>query len=70
MMLLSGIVFKMIGLFVDVDFCCICIFPRINFSFEIDRLQDCLALSIIATTEDEGIDITLAWLPICAKRNV
>ena len=39
MMLLPGIVFKMIGLFVDVD-CFICIFPRINFSFEIDRLQD------------------------------
>lgn len=40
MMLLPGIVFKMIGLFVDVDFCCTCLSPRINFSCEIDRLQD------------------------------
>ena len=68
MMLLPGIVLKMIGLFVDAD-CCIFIIPLSNFSFEVDRLQDCLALSIVATTEDEGVDVALAWLPICPERH-
>ena len=63
MMLLPGIVLKMIGLFGDVDFFFIWIWPISSFSFEIDRLQDCLALLIIATTEDEGVGVALALLP-------
>ena len=62
-MLLPGIVFKMIGLFVDVDICCICLFPVSSYSFEIDRLQDWQAMIIIATTEDEGVGVALALLP-------
>jgi len=59
MMLLPGIFFKMIGLFVDVDFCCIWLWPISSFSFEIDRLQDWQAMIIIATTEDEGVGVAI-----------
>jgi len=49
----------MIGLFVDVDFCCIWLWPISSFSFEIDRLQDWQAMIIIATTEDEGVGVAI-----------
>ena len=71
-MLLPGIFLQMIGLFVDVDVDIFCIWlsPCFNFRIEFDRLQDCLTLSIVATTEDEGVDVALAWLPICPERNI
>lgn len=57
-------------LHINVAAISIIICPLCGLCFEVDWLQDWIALIIITTAENEGIDITLAWLPICAKRNV
>ena len=49
-------------LHINVAIYCIFAIPSVYLCIEVDWHQDLIAIRIITTSEDEGVDITLAWL--------